>query len=108
MKSWVRIVALLVVVGLAIPAMAKPVSKSITLGKNARFGSAEVIAGDYTLLIDNTKITIKQGKKVVAEVEGRWEQREEKSRYDSVLIGANGQVKEVRFAGDKRVLVVNP
>jgi hypothetical protein len=44
---------------------------------------------------------------VVAESEGRWEDRSAKSAYDSVLIGENGQVKEVRFAGQARVFVFN-
>jgi len=42
---------------------------------------------------------------VVAESEGRWEDRDTKSNYDAVLLGENGQVKEVRFSGQKRVFV---
>ena len=44
--------------------------------------------------------------RVVAEVEGRWEQREQRSPYNSVLLGPSGEVKEVRFSGEKRVLVL--
>jgi len=33
------------------------------------------------------------------------EDRDTKSSYDAVLLGENGQVKEVRFSGQKRVFV---
>ena len=64
-------------------------------------------AGEYRLLIDGTKATVEKGKQVVAESEGRWEDRDVKSNYDSVLIGENGEVKEVRFSGQKRVFVLS-
>jgi hypothetical protein len=50
---------------------------------------------------------VEKGKQVIAESEGRWEDRATKSSGDSVLIGENGQVKEVRFAGQTRVFVFN-
>ena len=39
--------------------------------------------------------------------EGRWEERDTKSNYDAVLLSETGQVKEVRFSGQKRVFVFN-
>ncbi len=106
MKSLVRFVALLAVVTLAIPAMAKPVSKVITIHQPAKVGASQLTAGQYRLLIDGTKVTVQRDKQVVAQVEGRWEQRDTKARNDSVLIGPNSEVKEVRFAGENRVLVL--
>jgi hypothetical protein len=43
----------------------------------------------------------------VAESEGRWEDRQTKPAYDSILLGENGQLREVRFAGQNRVFVFN-
>lgn len=106
-KSLVGVISLLAVVALVLPAMAKPVTKSITFTQPAKLGSTQIQAGEYRLLIDGTKVTVQQGKQVVAEVEGRWEERDAKARYTSVLIGDNGQVQEVRFAGEKRVLVLS-
>jgi hypothetical protein len=106
-KSLVRFVALLAVLALALPVLAKPVSKTINIAQNAKFGSSQVTAGEYRLLIDGDKVTLQQNGKTMAEVTGRWEQRNEKSRYNSVLIGSNGEVQEVRFAGDNRVLVIS-
>jgi len=105
-KHPVWFIALLAALALAIPAMAKPISKNINIADTAKFGSTTVSAGEYRLLIDGTKVTVQHDSKTVAEVEGRWEDRAEKASRNSVLLGANGEVKEIRFAGEKRVLVL--
>ncbi|HKE34500.1 MAG TPA: hypothetical protein VKB66_04830 [Candidatus Acidoferrum sp.] len=104
-NSFFRCVALLAAIALAVPVFAKPFSKNISLAQTAKLGKAELQAGEYRLLIDGNKATVQKGGKVVAESEGRWEDRSAKSSYDSVLISENGQVKEVRFSGQSRVFV---
>ena len=104
-RSFFRSIALLAVIALAIPVFAKPFSKTISLNRTAKVGRAELQAGEYRLLIDGNKATVQKGGKVVAESEGRWEDRSAKSSYDSLLISENGQVKEVRFSGQSRVFV---
>ena len=104
-SSFFRCVALLAAIALAVPAFAKPFSKNINLAQTAKLGKAELQAGEYRLLIDGNKATVQKGGKVVAESEGRWEDRSDKSSYDSLLISENGQVKEVRFSGQSRVFV---
>ena len=106
-NSLLRSVALLAVIALAVPAFAKPLSKTINIPQAAKLGKADLQAGEYRLLIDGTKATVQKGKQIVAESEGRWEDRDTKSSYDAVLLGDNGQVKEVRFSGEKRVFVFN-
>lgn len=107
MKMWlIRIVAVLAIAALAWPVAAKPVSKKINVVQSAKIGKANISAGEYRLLIDGTQVTIKKGNRVVAEVEGRWEQRETKYMYDSYLVNRNGQLEEVRFAGSDRALVL--
>ncbi len=106
-NSFVRTIALLAALALAVPVFAKPVAKTINLGQNAKLGKAALQAGEYRLLIDGNKATLQKGGKVVAESEGRWEDRSAKANYDSLLIGENGQVKEVRFSGQARVFVFN-
>ena len=96
---------MLAVVALAVPVIAKPVNKTINIPQAAKFGKADLQAGEYRLLIDGNKATVEKGRRVVAESEGRWEDRDSKSNYDAVLLGENGQVKEVRFSGQKRVFV---
>jgi hypothetical protein len=104
-NSFVRSMALLAAVALAVPAFAKPFAKTISFSQTAKLGKSELTAGAYRLEIDGNKATVQKGKQVVAESEGRWEDRSTKSAYDSVLLGENGQVKEVRFAGQTRVFV---
>jgi hypothetical protein len=106
-NSFVRSAALLAVIALAVPVFAKPVSKTINIPQAAKVGKADLRAGEYRLLIDGNKVSVQKGKQVVAESEGRWEDRDAKSQYDAVLLGENGQVKEVRFSGQKRVFVFN-
>jgi len=97
--------ALLAALALTVPAFAKPFAKNINVTQNAKVGKSELKAGAYRLEIDGNKATVQKGKQVVAESEGRWEDRSTKSSYDSVLISEDGQVKEVRFAGQARVFV---
>lgn len=100
-----RSFALLAVIALAVPVFAKPISKTINITQAAKVGKADLQAGEYRLLIDGSKAIVQKGKSTVAEIEGRWEDRATKSNYDAVLLGDNGQVKEVRFSGQKRVFV---
>ncbi len=104
-NSFVRSVALLAAVALAVPAFAKPFTKTINISQTAKVGKSELKAGEYRLEIEGNKATVQKGKQVVAESEGRWEDRSTKSNYDSVVISENGQVMEVRFAGQVRVFV---
>jgi hypothetical protein len=107
-QSLVRSAALVAaLVASTVPAFSKPLAKTINISQNAKVGKADLRAGEYRLLIDGNKATIIKNKTTVAESEGRWEDRASKSSNDSVLIGENGQVKEVRFSGQTRVFVFN-
>ena len=104
-NSLIRSLALLAAIALTVPAFAKPFAKTINLAQAAKVGKSELQAGEYRLQIEGTKATVQKGKQTIAESEGRWEDRSTKSAYDSVLVGENGQVREVRFAGQARVFV---
>jgi hypothetical protein len=104
-NSILRSVALAAVLASTVPLLAKPFSKTINIAQSAKIGKADLQAGEYRLMIDGTKATVQKGKQTIAESEGRWEDRATKSSTDSVLIGENGQVKEVRFSGQTRVFV---
>ncbi|HWZ96339.1 MAG TPA: hypothetical protein VN025_01120 [Candidatus Dormibacteraeota bacterium] len=103
----VRTVALLAALCVSVPVFAKPFVKTINITQTAKVGQTTLQAGEYRLSIDGNKVTVQHGKDQVAQSEGRWEDRETKSDYDAVLLGENGQVKEVRFSGQKRVFVFN-
>jgi hypothetical protein len=99
--------ALLAALALAIPAFAKPVNKTITITNPAKVGKYDLKAGEYRLLIDGNKATIQQGKRLVAETAGRWEERDAKAYADSIVTDDHGQVLEVRFNGQKQVFVIS-
>ncbi len=104
-SSLIRTAALLGVFALAAPAFAKPVSKTMQINRTARVRQSELQAGEYRLKIDGSAVTVEKNGKTVAETQGRWEERATKAPYSSVLLDASGQIKEVRFAGEKRILV---
>jgi len=106
LNSILRSLALAAALASTVPLLAKPVSKTINITHAAKIGRADLTAGEYRLLIDGNKATVQKGRQVVAESEGRWEDRSTKAANDSVLI-SDGQVKEVRFAGQARVFVFN-
>ena len=99
--------ALLVALAMVVPVFAKPFTTTISISQSAKFGTASVQAGEYLLSIDGNKATVQKGKSTMAVSEGRWEQRDAKSDYTSIVVGGDGQVKEVRFAGQKKVFVFN-
>src|SRR5216683_4060052 len=90
-NSFVRNMALLAAIALAVPTFAKPFVKTISIAQTAKLGRFELKAGEYRLEIDGNKATVQKGKQIVAESEGRWEDRSAKSGYDSLLLGERSE-----------------
>lgn len=106
-KSFVRSLVLFSAIALAtVPLFAKPVSKTIPVNHSVQIGKSDVKAGEYRFLIDGNHLTILNGRKTVAESEGKWEERDKKSDYTSIVSNGEGKVMELRFAGDKNVFVL--
>ncbi|MGB2624559.1 MAG: hypothetical protein WA857_07150 [Candidatus Acidiferrum sp.] len=105
LNSILRSVALAAALASTVPLLAKPFTKTISIAQSAKIGKADLQAGEYRLQIDGNKATVQKGKQILAEAEGRWENRDTRAAGDSVLVGEDGQVKEVRFSGQNRVFV---
>src|SRR5258708_12331297 len=90
---------------MTVPAFAKPFTQTINLTQAAKVGKALLQAGEYRLSIDGNKATVQKGRNTVAESEGRWEDRDQKSQYTAILLGPDGQVREVPFAPHKKLFV---
>lgn len=86
---------------------AKPVAKSLPIGHKVKVGQVDVQAGDYRVSIDGNHMVLLNGKKTVAEADGRWEDRDAKSEYTEIVSTAEGKVLELRFSGQKSVFVLN-
>ncbi len=106
-NSFVRSMALLAAIALAVPAFAKPVSQDYQLSRKTIVGKSELNAGEYRFLIDGNKVTVTKGRNTLAESEGRWEERDKKYENTELVSTANGQLLELRFAGKKSVFVLN-
>src|SRR5271166_696573 len=106
-KSWLGSFVLLAAAAIAVPAFAKPMSKSLPLNHTVHVGKYDVKAGDYNVLIDDNHLTLKKSNKVVAEADGHWEDRNAKSNYTEILSDNEGKVLELRFEGKKSVFVLS-
>jgi hypothetical protein len=105
--KWLKtLVALGLCIALATPLWSKPVTRDIKICQPVKFGPAQFDAGEYRLRIDGTKVAVFHKNKQVAELEGRWELRETRPRHDSYVLNRRGELEEVRFAGDNRVLIL--
>ena len=91
---------------IAVPVFAKPMSTTLPLNHSTKVGQTDLKAGEYRFLIDGTHLTILNGKTLVAEAEGRWEDRDARSEYTGVVSDSDGKVMELRFAGKKSVFVL--
>jgi len=90
---------------IAVPLFAKPVSTTMPLNHPAKVGQIELQAGEYRFQIDGNHLTILKGKTPMAEADGRWEDRDSKSEYTSI-VSNEGRLIELRFAGKKSVFVL--
>ena len=91
----------------AVPLYAKPMSTTLPLTQSAKIGQTDLKAGEYRFKIDGDHLTISKGSNMVAESNGRWEDRDAKSPYTSVVTDSDGKVIELRFEGKKSVFVLS-
>jgi hypothetical protein len=104
-NSLLATLALAGALAITVPAFAKPLTTTMPLNHGAKVGQKDLSAGEYEFRIDNNHLTIYKGKTAVAESDGRWEDRDSKSQYDSI-VSDSGKVIELRFAGKKSVFVL--
>ena len=102
----VRSLVLASALAISIPAFAKPVVKDLPVTHSMHVGKTTIQSGDYRILIDSNHLTIQKGKTVVAEAEGRWEDRDIKPANDAIVSDADGRMLELRFGGKKSVFVL--
>lgn len=104
-RSLLANMALCGALAIAVPLFAKPMSTTLPLANAAKVGQTQLKAGQYEFRIDGNHLTIYKGKTAMAESNGRWEDRDSKSQYTSI-VSDDGKVIELRFAGKKSVFVL--
>src|SRR5258708_17274638 len=80
-NSFVRSMALLAAIALAVPAFAKPVSQKFQLSQKTLIGKSALNAGEDRFLIEGKNLAVPQGKKNLSKYEGREEERGNYSQY---------------------------
>src|SRR3974377_1027138 len=105
-KSLLANLVLCGALAVAVPVFAKPVSTTLPVTHAVKVGQTEIKAGDYRFLIDGNHLTILNGHKQVAEADGRWEDRNSRSDFNSIVSDSDGKLIELRFQGKKSVFVL--
>lgn len=101
-----QIVAVVLALALAAaPVFADAYKRSLTLNEPAKLGGIELKPGDYTIQFDGSKVTVKQGNKVLAEAAAEWVETDWKAPGNTVVID-DGTIAEFRIEGKKRVIKV--
>lgn len=106
-NSWKSLFAVLALAVLVMPVFAKTETRIITINGTTKIAGKELKNNDFAFKVDDTKLVVVKGSKVVAEATGRWEPRDKKYDTDTVITGADGQIQELRFAGEKRAFIIN-
>jgi hypothetical protein len=65
----------------------------------------ELNPGTYTVSADDSKVTLSQRGKTVAEAPIQWKDEQGKA-HRSVVVSDGGQVKEIHFAGKRQYVVI--
>jgi len=104
--SLVRSLVLASALAISVPMFAKPLVKDLPITHSMQVGKTTIQSGDYRILIDGNRLTIQKGKRVVAEAEGRWEERDLKTDSDEIVSNADGRMLELRFGGKRSVFVL--
>lgn len=99
--------AILALAVMVMPAFAKTETRIITISGTTKIAGKELKNDDFAFKVDDTKVVVVKGSKVVAEATGHWEPRDQKYETNTVITGADGQIQELRFAGEKRAFVIS-
>ncbi|MGA2510470.1 MAG: hypothetical protein ABSG27_09575 [Candidatus Acidiferrales bacterium] len=65
----------------------------------------QIKPGTYTVTADDSKVTIADGSKVIAEAPVQWKDETAKARYSNIVT-VGDQVKEIHFSGKMRYIQI--
>lgn len=104
------VLALALVVSTAVaPASAKETKviakASITLPSPHTLGGTQLKAGNYLVIADESKVTVKKDGKVVAEANAQWMDGQGKASNTS-LVTDGDNIREIHFGGKSRYVVI--
>lgn len=109
-----RLLASVLALALAVSVLVTPASAketkaiakaSITLPSPLTLAGTKLAAGNYQLIADESKVTIKKDGKVVAEANAQWMDGQGKAS-DTSLVTEGDNIREIRFGGKSRYVVI--
>ena len=91
------------------PAFAKEtkavVKTNITLFSTHMLAGTELRAGNYQVIADESKVTVKKDGKVIAEANAQWMDGQGKAS-DTSVVTDGGNIREIHFGGKSRYVVI--
>ena len=84
---------------------AKPTSATMDVLSNVLLGGKQIKPGTYVVTADDSKVTVAQGRKVIAEAPVQWKDETSKAKYSNIIVTDN-QVKEIHFGGKMRYVEI--
>jgi hypothetical protein len=109
-----RLLTITLALALALPLVAVPgysrtttstaVKSTFTLADPATLGGKTLKPGQYSVIADDSKVTVKQDGKIIAEMPAQWVDGKEKQSRTALVLEGN-QIQEIRFGGQTRYVV---
>lgn len=103
------LVALMLAMPLAARAVAgnssKPTSTTMDVLTLISLGGKEIKPGTYTVTADDSKVTLAQNGKVLAEAPVQWKDETSKARYSNIVT-VDAKVTEIHFSGKMRYVSI--
>jgi hypothetical protein len=109
-----RMLTITLALALALPLFAAPglskssngaVKSTFTLSETATLAGKTLQPGQYSVIADDSKVTVKQGGKVVAEFAAEWVDGKDKQESTAVVRDGN-EIHQIRFSGKSRYVVI--
>ena len=82
-------------------------SATINILNAASLNGKELKPGTYTITTDDTKVTVAQNGKVMAEAPIEWKDETNKPRNSNIVTN-NNEVTEIHFSGKMRYVTITP
>jgi len=83
----------------------KPTTTSMEILNTISLGGTQIKPGTYTVTADDSKVTLTQKGKMIAEAPAQWKDGSVKARYSNIVT-VNDQVTEIHFGGKMRYVSV--
>ncbi len=85
---------------------AKPTSANMQILNPISLGGTEIKPGMYKVIADDSKVTIEQNGKMIAEAPVQWKEGSVKASYSNIVT-VGDQVTEIHFGGKMRFVTIS-